>query len=142
MNKVLIIEDEIETATSVKEYLELESINADIAKDGKTGIEMFRNANYDLILLDLKMPGMSGEDVLSIIRNEDPFIDVIVYTNYTEFADIKKLANIGIDGYVNKGAEADLDELIKIILKKLAPLSDEDIKKLVEKTPEGLFDGE
>ena len=139
MNRVLIIEDEIDTAQPVKEALALESIEADIARNGEQGIELFRTNNYDLILLDLKMPGMDGEEVLSVIRKEDPYVDVIVYTNYTEFADIKKLTNIGIDGYFNKGPEADLDELIECIKRKLAPLSEDQLEKLIEKTPESFL---
>jgi len=93
MNRVLIIEDEIVTAEAVKEALALDDISADIASDGKIGLEKFISNNYDLILLDLKMPGLSGDEVLSEIRKHDPFIDVIIYTNYTDFAYIKKLAN-------------------------------------------------
>ena len=115
MNRVLIIEDETATAEAVKEALALDDISADIASDGESGLEKLKSNNYDLILLDLKMPGLSGDEVLSEIRKQDPFIDVIIYTNYTEFADIKKLANIGIDGYINKGPKADLSELISAI---------------------------
>ena len=122
MNRVLIIEDEIVTAEAVKDALALDDISADIASNGKSGLEKFSSQNYDLILLDLKMPGLSGDEVLSEIRKQDPFIDVIIYTNYTDFADIKKLANIGIEGYINKGAKADLSELIDAIKKKVRPL--------------------
>ncbi len=139
MNKILIIEDEINTAKPVKEALALESIDADIAKDGTLGLEMFKTNNYDLVLLDLKMPGLDGESVLTEIRKIDPFVDVIVYTNYSEFADIKKLTNIGIQGYLNKGPEADLQQLTNIIKSKLAPLSVDDVEKLVRATPEELF---
>ena len=135
MNRVLIIEDEIVTAEAVKEALALENISADIASDGKSGLEKFVSHNYDLILLDLKMPGLSGDEVLSEIRKQDPFIDVIIYTNYTEFADIKKLANIGIDGYINKGPKADLAELIRAIKEKIAPLNDETISALLKDVP-------
>lgn len=140
MNKILIIEDEIDTATPVKDALALEGIEADIAKDGSTGLQMFKTNNYDLILLDLKMPGLDGESVLSEIRKLDPFVDVIVYTNYSEFADIKKLTNIGIQGYINKGPEADLQKLVNLIMNKLAPLSEDDVEKLVRATPEELFE--
>ena len=135
MNRVLIIEDEIVTAEAVKEALALDNISADIASDGKSGLEKFISNNYDLILLDLKMPGFSGDEVLSEIRKRDPFIDVIIYTNYTEFADIKKLANIGIDGYINKGPKADLAELISAIKEKIAPLNDETISALLKDIP-------
>ena len=135
MNRVLIIEDEIVTAEAVKDALALDDISADIASNGKSGLEKFSSQNYDLILLDLKMPGLSGDEVLSEIRKQDPFIDVIIYTNYTDFADIKKLANIGIGGYINKGAKADLSELIDAIKKKLAPLDDETISVLLKDVP-------
>lgn len=135
MNRVLIIEDEIVTAEAVKDALALDDISADIASNGKSGLEKFSSQNYDLILLDLKMPGLSGDEVLSEIRKQDPFIDVIIYTNYTDFADIKKLANIRIEGYINKGAKADLSELIDAIKKKLAPLDDETISVLLKDVP-------
>lgn len=135
MNRVLIIEDEIVTAEAVKEALALDNISADIASDGKSGLEKFISNNYDLILLDLKMPGLSGDEVLSEIRKRDPFIDVIIYTNYRDFADIKKLTNIGIEGYINKGPKADLSELISVIKEKLAPLDDETISALLKDIP-------
>lgn len=135
MNRVLIVEDEIVTSEAVKEALALDDISADIASDGKSGLEKFTSSNYDLILLDLKMPGLSGDEVLSEIRKQDPFIDVIIYTNYTDFADIKKLANIGIEGYINKGPKADLSELISAIKEKLAPLNDETISALLKDVP-------
>ena len=135
MNRVLIIEDETATAEAVKEALALDDISADIASDGESGLEKLKSNNYDLILLDLKMPGLSGDEVLSEIRKQDPFIDVIIYTNYTEFADIKTLANIGIDGYINKGPKADLVELISAIKEKIAPLNDETISALLKDIP-------
>ena len=135
MNRVLIIEDETATAEAVKEALALDDISADIASDGESGLEKLKSNNYDLILLDLKMPGLSGDEVLSEIRKQDPFIDVIIYTNYTDFADIKKLANIGIEGYINKGPKADLSELISAIKEKLAPLDDETISALLKDIP-------
>lgn len=140
MNKVLIIEDEFDTAVSVKDALAIKNVEAEIAKDGETGLNLFRENNYDLILLDLKLPDMDGENVLSEIRKLDPFIDVVIYTNFSDFADIKKLTNIGIDGYINKGPEADLKELINYIMNKLAPMSEEDIAKLIDATPTKFFD--
>ena len=135
MNRILIIEDELETANTVKEALALEDISADIALNGEEGLQKFEKENYDLILLDLKMPGLSCEEVLSAIRKKDPFVDVIIYTNYKDFADVKKLTNIGIEGYINKGPSTDLIELLDAIKNRLAPLSDESISALLKDVP-------
>lgn len=131
MNKILIIEDEKMTAEAVQEALELNGMSAEIAEDGIRGIEMVKETEYDLILLDLKMPKLSGQDVLKEIRKVRPYVLVIIYTNFSEFADIKALANIGIDGYVNKGPDADLEELVEMIKAKLAPFSEEDMDAIV-----------
>lgn len=139
MNNVLIIEDEQIAAKAVKDALELYNVGADIAQNGAIGLRLFEENNYDLVLLDLKMPEMDGEEVLTKIRQIDPFVDVIIYTNYSNFADIKKLTNIGIDGYINKGPEAELQTLVDTILKKLAPLDEEAVEQLIRHTPEDLF---
>lgn len=131
MNRILIIEDEKMTAEAVKEALELNGMSAEIAEDGIRGIEMVKETEYDLILLDLKMPKLSGEDVLKEVRKIRPYVLVIIYTNFSEFADIKALANIGIDGYVNKGPDADLEELVEMIKAKLEPFSEEDMDAIL-----------
>ncbi len=132
MSQVLIIEDERDTAQPIKDALALYGISADIAADGVNGLAAFQKGDYDLVLLDLKMPGMQGDEVLVELRKLDPFVDVIIYTNYTDFTDAKKLANIGIDGYINKGAKADLEELIQKIREKLSPLDDDTISRLMK----------
>lgn len=140
MNNVLIIEDEGVTARQVKAALEMHHVDADIAEDGRTGLQMFEKKDYDLILLDLRMPQMDGEEVLTRIREQDPFVDVIVYTNYKDFTDIKKLTNIGIQGYINKGSRAELNELVDTILKHLAPLDENDVDKMIRCTPKEMLE--
>lgn len=131
MNKILIIEDEQMTAKAVREALKLNGMEAESVEDGVKGLELIKKNEYDLILLDLKMPKLSGEEVLKEIRKIRPYVFVIIYTNFSEFADIKTLANIGIDGYINKGADADLSELVNLIKEKLEPFSMEDMQVIV-----------
>ncbi len=132
MNKILIIEDENLTAKSVKEALEINGMKANVAVDGIEGLELLRQEEYDLVLLDLKLPKLSGVEVLKEIRKVRPYIFVIVYTNFSIFADIKTLTNIGVDGYVNKGADANLQELVDMIKGKLEPFSVTDIKTIID----------
>ena len=70
--------------------------------------------------------------MLREIRKIRPYVFVIIYTNFSEFADIKALANIGIDGYVNKGPDSDLKELVNIIKSKLEPFSIDDMGAIME----------
>ena len=132
MNKILNIEDELMTAKAVKEALELNDMEADIAEDGIKGLDLVKKHDYDLILLDLKMPKLSGEEVLKEIRKVRPYVFVIIYTNFSEFADIKALANIGIDGYVNKGPDSDLKELVNMIKEKLEPFSVNEMEEIMK----------
>lgn len=134
MYKILLVEDDKETADFVKQGFEIEGIDVDIAYDGVDGYEKYLKSEYDLILLDLEMPRMNGEELLVKIRNINPYIDIIVYTNYGEFGNIKKLVNLGINGYVNKGPKADLSELISMVKSKLEPMDEESMKKLVSST--------
>ncbi|MDD6615705.1 MAG: response regulator [Lachnospiraceae bacterium] len=136
MFHILVVEDEKDTAEYVKQALELEGMQADIAYDGQEGLAMFRSKEYDLLLLDLQMPKMTGEELLKEIRKENPYIDIIVYTNFERFGDIKKLVNMGINGYVNKGPNADLGELVDMIKGKLEPLDEEDMIRLIKSTDE------
>ena len=64
MYRILIVEDEKDTAMPVREALQLYGYEADIAADGEKGVEIFRQNQYDLVLLYLKMPKLTGEEVL------------------------------------------------------------------------------
>ena len=134
MYKILLVEDNRETAKLVQAALELEDMSVDVAFDGQDGLEHFLQNEYDLILLDLEMPRMNGEELVIKIRNFNPYVDIIVYTNYSKYADIKKLVNLGINGYINKGSEADLKELIDMIKSKLEPMDEDAMKTLINGT--------
>ncbi len=134
MYKILLVEDDSETADFVKSAFELEGMAVDIAVDGQDGYEHFQTNEYDIVLLDLEMPRMGGEELVVKIRNINPYIDIIVYTNYSRYADIKKLVNLGINGYVNKGPEADLKELINIVKEKLEPITADTMRTLIKET--------
>ncbi len=131
MGKVLIIEDEAMTAKTVKSALELDGMEAEVAENGEIGLKLVKEKEYDLILLDLKMPKMSGEEVLREIRRIRPYVFVVVYTNFRDFMDLKVLTNIGIDGYVNKGADADLQELVDMVKEKLEPFTMESMRTII-----------
>ena len=138
-NIVLVIEDEIKTGEMLKKALESVGIETDWATNGDDALKMIEKGKYDLIILDLKLPEISGDEVLEELRKTDPYVEVIVYTNYQEPPVMKKLINLGVEGYINKGPEADLWETVDAVKKKLDPFSEEEKDTILDSAPEDMF---
>jgi CheY-like chemotaxis protein len=120
-NTLLLIEDEQKTGEILKQALESEDIDVTWTLDGKSALEQMERGKFDLIILDLKLPEISGDEVLEGIRSIDPYVEVIVYTNYQDPPVMKRLINLGVEGYINKGADADLWDTVEKVKARLAP---------------------
>ena len=99
--KILIIEDEESIATIIKFNLEKEEFEAQIASNGETGLEEAFSGKYDLILLDLMLPGMDGFEVCRRIR-EDSMVPIIIVSAKEDESDKVRGLELGADGYVTK----------------------------------------
>ena len=99
--KILIIEDEKAIAEVEKAYVEKEGYTADIASDGTSGIEKFLKCDYDLVILDLMLPGVSGLDVCRFIRTKKN-TPIIMITAKSREDDIIAGLDAGADDYVVK----------------------------------------
>ena len=101
MEKILIVDDENDIAELISDILEDEGYETVIANDGKTAIKLVKEENFDLVLLDVMMPDISGTEVCASIRNETscPIIFVTAKTNLTS-----KLVGfeVGADDYITK----------------------------------------
>ncbi|QOH73011.1 response regulator transcription factor [Pseudomonas juntendi] len=139
MNKVLLVEDEVKTAEMLKDALTGEGVNVDWVTNGVDALARIKPGSYDLIILDLKLPGMSGDEILEELRAIDSYVDVVVYTNYQDPPVMQKLINLGVDGYISKGAAADLWGTVDQIKKLLDPLSEEERETLLSQVPSDVF---
>lgn len=139
MNKILLVEDEVKTAEVLKAALTEEGINVDWVTNGVDALSLIKPGSYDLIILDLKLPGMSGDEILEALRAIDSYVDVVIYTNYQDPPVMQKLINLGVDGYISKGAAADLWGTVDKIKKLLDPLSEEEREILLSQVPSDLF---
>ncbi|MDD3541631.1 MAG: response regulator transcription factor [Petrimonas sp.] len=101
MPKILIVEDDADIAAIERDYLEIESFEVDIAADGMTGVQKGLNGNYDLILLDLMLPGMDGFAVCRRLR-EALDIPILMVTARREDIDKIRGLGLGADDYVEK----------------------------------------
>ena len=80
--KILVIDDEKVIRNGCREVLTQEGYEATLAENGKLGLNMIEKAHFDVILLDLMMPGLSGFDVLSHVKALHPDTSIIVITGY------------------------------------------------------------
>jgi two-component system response regulator PhoP len=109
--RVLVVEDEARVADNIAEALrESAGLAVDVAQNGRDGIELGQQLNYDLIILDLMLPGVSGREVLRAIRARGQTAPVMVLTAVVEKASIVSLLNAGADDYLAK--PFDLGELL------------------------------
>ena len=109
--RVLIVEDEERLAENIAAALrEGPGYAVDTAADGETGAYLAERGEYDLILLDLMLPNVSGPDVLRRLRKKGQQAPVLVLTAITSKASVVELLNSGADDYVGK--PFDLGELM------------------------------
>ncbi len=102
MTKILIIEDEQNMRLGLKDNLEFEGYKVDLAEDGKIGFTKILENKFDLIILDVMMPGMSGFDVCKNIRKAGITTPVILLTAKGEEIDKVLGLELGADDYVTK----------------------------------------
>lgn len=102
MKKILIIEDEEAIAMIEQDYLELSNFETEVVSDGASALQKLNDNSYDLILLDLMLPGgMSGYDVCKKIRGQVD-IPIIMVTAKTESLDKVLGLELGADDYLTK----------------------------------------
>lgn len=135
---IYLVEDEDKTGEFLKKALEEDedyTFQVDLVKDGKEAIDKYINTKYDLIILDLKLPNKTGDEVLEVIRKKSPYTSVMVFTNYEEPPIMRKLINLGVDGYLKKGADADLWDTVQKIKDKLKPMNEIQRHQLLASLP-------
>ena len=102
MPSVLLIEDDTRIHKTLRLLFESEGYSLEVASDGVSGLEAFRSRKPSVVILDLKLPKMSGRDVLREIRKEAASQPVIMLSAISEEVDKVLLLELGADDYVTK----------------------------------------
>lgn len=102
MAKILLVEDEPQMRRGVKDNLEFEGYEVDVAGDGKAGLEKLLANSYDLVLLDVMLPQMSGFDVCRKAREKGIATPIIMLTAKSEEIDKVLGLELGADDYITK----------------------------------------
>lgn len=101
MSKILIIEDEESIADLEKDYLELSGFEVEIENDGTTGLQRALEENFDLIILDLMLPGVDGFEICKKVRENKNIPILMVSAKKDEIDKIRGLG-LGADDYMTK----------------------------------------
>src|SRR5687768_4089558 len=100
--RVLVVEDNPDLAFGLRNNLEIEGYEVDVAESGPGGLERAREGNPDLVILDLMLPGFDGYRVLRTLRDDGLGMPVLILTARGEEADKVRGFRLGADDYVTK----------------------------------------
>lgn len=110
--KILVIDDEEVVRLSHRRILAGERFNVETVLDGVEGLQLLERHPVDVVLLDLRMPGMDGISVLKTIKEKWPEIEVVVITGYPSIETAKQAIQLGAYDYLAK--PADPDRIMKV----------------------------
>ncbi|MDI6765432.1 MAG: response regulator [Bacteroidota bacterium] len=94
---ILIAEDNEQVGTTLLEHLTNKQYDATLALDGEQALNQMINKKFDVVILDLKMPKISGYGILKYIKSSVPATKVIVLTAYSDFKNIEECKRLGAD---------------------------------------------
>jgi DNA-binding NtrC family response regulator len=102
MLKLLIIDDEIDFLDTIAKRLELRGFDVTKAANGNNALEVVKRKKFDIALLDLKMPGLNGFEVLKILKEEHKYIEVIILTAHGSIEAAFDTSKLGAFGFLTK----------------------------------------
>ena len=100
--RVLVVDDEATIRDLLSKTLALAEYDVDMAPDGRTALERLRIIPYDLLITDLKMPGVDGLTVIREARRLKADLPVIIITGFSNEASAIEAVNLGVSGYLTK----------------------------------------
>lgn len=107
-NRILLVEDDPNFGTVLKDYLSLNDYNVSLAKDGIEGLIMFKNGDFDICILDVMMPRKDGFSLAKDIRSSNKEIPIIFLTARTMKEDVLKGYQAGADDYLTKPFDSEV----------------------------------
>jgi two-component system copper resistance phosphate regulon response regulator CusR len=126
--RILLVEDEQKVARFVERGLKAEPYSVDVAENGRTALDLFGHNLYDLVILDLNLPDISGLEVLIQIRKSGRPLPVLVLTARENIADKVQMFEQGADDYLTKPfAFTELVLRIKALLRRGHTFQDLDV---------------
>jgi DNA-binding response OmpR family regulator len=115
MEKILVVDDEIEVCSALKEFLSLKNYIVETALDGLTAIKKIEEFNPHIVLLDIMMPGIGGIDVMKEIRDINPQIGIIMITAVSDEDIANRTIKLGAYDYITKPLDLNYLEIVLMV---------------------------
>ncbi|MBX9688283.1 MAG: response regulator transcription factor [Candidatus Obscuribacterales bacterium] len=129
MSKILLVEDDLETSSSIKSLLERELHSVEHSADGQSGWEMLLHYQYDLLILDWQLPQLSGTEICERFRKRGGTIPILMLTGRNEVSDRLHGFDAGADDYLAKPFDPrELLARIKSLLRRPAILCGDELR--------------
>ncbi|MGM0534111.1 MAG: response regulator transcription factor [Campylobacterota bacterium] len=133
MHRLLLLEDDMGLHETLKEYLQEAGYSVDSAYDGHEAQDLIYENRYDLYLFDVKVPKLSGFDLLQDLRHHDSTVPAIYMTSLNSIEDLQRGYDSGCDDYVKKPFSLkELKLRIQALLKRTFAHRHEEIIKLAD----------
>lgn len=100
--KILLLEDDYNYRASIKDFLLSEKYNVDDFENGQHALDAIFQNNYDLLLLDVRVPEVSGYEIVKIVREKNMNVPIILVTSLTDIEDLSTGYEIGCNDYIKK----------------------------------------
>lgn len=128
MSTILVIEDDRRIQKSLSRLFQSEDYRVEIAGDGVAGLDLFRNSAPAAVVLDLKLPGMSGKEICQQIKQAAPSLPVVILSAVADVADKVLLLELGADDYVTKPfSPRELLARVQAAIRRVRPKRDNDV---------------
>lgn len=117
--RILIVEDETDLCDSIAEGLQIDGYAVDTCYDGEEAYELITTETYDLVVLDLNLPGMDGIDILSKVRSQDKNIKILILSARSTVSDKVTGLDSGANDYLAKPFDfEELEARIRCLLRR------------------------
>ncbi len=124
-SKILLVDDEREFVQTLSERLLMRDMGSAVTYDGESALDLVKEEDPDVMILDLKMPGIDGIEVLRRVKQTNPEIEVVILTGHGSDADKEKCMELGAFAYLQKPVDiALLSETIKQANEKIRKARD------------------
>jgi len=110
---ILVVDDEEQFLTSIKKRLEARDFNVVAVDRGEKAIEAAKKNPFDVALVDLKMPGINGEETLRALKKDDKWLEVVILTGHGSIDSAVECTKSGAYEYLQKPCK--LDELLEVL---------------------------